>query len=78
MLSIRVFYRAALLATAVSLGACGGGGSGGGASNPSNVAADVVPSAPAAPSLPLGLDRFLLYPNPLVSASGAFESDTLA
>ena len=78
MLSIRVFYRAALLATAVSLGACGGGGSGGGASNPSNVVADVVPSAPAAPSLPLGLDRFLLYPNPLVSASGAFESDTLA
>lgn len=75
---MRILCRAVLFTAVIFLPACGGGGSGGGASNPANVASDVFTNAAATSSIALGLDRFLLYPNPLVSASGEFESDTLA
>lgn len=78
MYLIRILCRAILLVAAVFVAGCGGGGGSGGASNPANVASDVFPRTAEAVSQALGLDRFLLYPNPLLAASGAFESDTLA
>ena len=58
----------AALAGGLLLAACGGGGSG------ASDGVVVVPGAPRAAALATGLDRFLLYPNPVVRASdGAFE-----
>ena len=74
MVSMHCIYRAALIALTVLVAGCGGGGGDkGGAAG-----VDVFPKAPDAESIPVGLDRFLLFPNPLLLASGAFESDTLA
>lgn len=56
-----------MLAVVALLSACGGGGSGGSTSG------DVFPSAPRGPAQPTGLDRFLLYPNPIMRADGVFE-----
>ena len=61
--------RVALVTITAIVAACGGGGGGG---------ATVNPSAPAGPSSPVGLDRFLLFPNPLVDAAGTFETNTAA
>lgn len=69
MVFIRLLFRVALLTTAVLLTSCGGGGESSG---------DVFPKAAESPSAPIGLDRFLLFPNPLVQDSGAYETDTLA
>lgn len=55
------------MAVALLLAACGGGGGG------TSTSGDVVPSAPRAPSVPEGLDRFLLFPNPQVRTDGVFE-----
>ncbi|HYT16442.1 MAG TPA: hypothetical protein VEL80_08690 [Burkholderiales bacterium] len=33
---------------------------------------------PAAPNVPTGLERFLLFPNPIAQSSGGFETDTNA
>ena len=61
--------RAALVTITALAAACGGGGGGG---------ATVNPSVPAGPSSPVGLDRFLLFPNPLVDAAGTYETNTAA
>ena len=61
----RLLGTACGLALLVLLAACGGGG--GGASS----GGDVVTAGPRGPSLPTGLDRFLLNPNPVVRASDA-------
>ncbi|MBP6852524.1 MAG: hypothetical protein KA164_13035, partial [Rhodoferax sp.] len=60
---LRMRTTLAALATSLLLAACGGGG--GGESN----GVVVVPGAPRAAALASGLDRFLLYPNPVVRAS---------
>ncbi len=75
MFAMRRVFRSAITVAVVLLAACGGGGSGPGNSG---VSSDVFPTAAPTPSIPVGLDRFLLYPNPLVTASGAFETDTPA
>lgn len=63
---MRVFLVA--LCSSLLLAACGGGGSG------ASDGVVVVPGAPRAAALATGLDRFLLYPNPVVRAGdGAFE-----
>jgi hypothetical protein len=65
---MRLRSLAVLLAASALLVACGGGG--GGSSN----GVVVVPGGPRAAALATGLDRFLLYPNPVVRASdGQFE-----
>lgn len=63
----RVWAAASLMGLAVLLTACGGGGGG------SSSSGDVVIDAPRGPSVATGLDRFLLYPNPVVRADGVFE-----
>jgi mono/diheme cytochrome c family protein len=70
MLSMRLLSRVVALATIVLLTACGGAGG--------NGSGDVFPKADPGPSVAVGLDRFLLFPNPLVEASGAYETDTPA
>ena len=55
------------LAVALLLVACGGGGGG------TSTSGDIVPTAVRGPSLPTGLDRFLLFPNPQVRADGVFQ-----
>jgi mono/diheme cytochrome c family protein len=72
MLFMPPFFRAALIGVLVLVASCGGGGSSGGGGG------DVRPLAPPTPTVPVGLDRFLLFPNPLVQPSGAFETDTPA
>jgi mono/diheme cytochrome c family protein len=49
------------------LASCGGGGGG------ASTSGDIVPVGPRAPSQAMGLDRFLLFPNPQVRADGVFE-----
>ena len=56
----------ALVAGALLAG-CGGGGGGDSASG------DISTGVPRAPAAATWLDRFLLYPNPLVAADGSFE-----
>jgi hypothetical protein len=55
------------VATALLLSACGGGGGG------ESTSGDVQTGGPRGASQATGLDRFLLYPNPLVRADGLFE-----
>ena len=57
---------AAMVTTSLLLGACGGGGAG------TSSSGDINPFVRAA-AVATGLDRFLLYPNPVVNAAGAFE-----
>ena len=57
---------ATLVGVSFLLTACGGGGSG------TSTSGDINPFVRAA-AVATGLDRFLLYPNPVVSASGVFE-----
>lgn len=61
-----------LLATSVVLltVACGGGGSG------TSSSGDISNQGERADALATGLDRFLLFPNPLARADGVFESNT--
>ena len=78
---IDMAVRSALAASLGLLAACGGGGAGpgnGGANGGANVSVDVFPTALAAPSTPVGLDRFLAFPNPVLLASGVFETDSPA
>ncbi|MEO8858749.1 MAG: hypothetical protein ABI343_17340 [Burkholderiaceae bacterium] len=63
----RQWKYAGSLVLAFLLAACGGGG------GSTSTSGDVVPSAPRGPSLPEGLDRFLLFPNPQMRADGVFE-----
>ncbi len=72
MVSMHCIYRAALIALSVLVAACGGGGG----DNGGAAGVDVFPKAPAAASTPVGLDRFLLFPNPLMLPSGEFETNT--
>ena len=60
--------RVLVLAAILALASCGGG-------SPSGL--EVFPAAPATPNTVVGLDRFLLFPNPLMQASGAYETNTL-
>ena len=62
----RVLLGVAGLGAALLLSACGGGGAGGSTSG------DVVPFVRAAAAA-VGLDRFLLYPNPVVLADNSFQ-----
>ncbi|MEO7940529.1 MAG: hypothetical protein ABIR55_18035 [Burkholderiaceae bacterium] len=55
------------VATALLLSACGGGGGG------VSTSGDVQTGGPRGAAQATGLDRFLLYPNPLVRADGLFE-----
>ncbi|MEP6972464.1 MAG: hypothetical protein ABJA49_18590, partial [Betaproteobacteria bacterium] len=55
------------VATALLLSACGGGGGG------ESTSGDVQTGGPRGAAQATGLDRFLLYPNPLVRADGLFE-----
>ncbi len=55
------------LTISLLLVACGGGGSG------TSTSGDQFPALPRAAALATGLDRFLLYPNPIVRADGVFE-----
>ncbi len=55
------------VALAFLLASCGGGGGG------ASISGDIVPVGPRAPSQAIGLDRFLLFPNPQVRADGVFE-----
>ena len=57
---------AVMAVAALLLSACGGGGGG------SSTTGDINPFVRAA-AVATGLDRFLLYPNPVVSALGVFE-----
>ena len=57
---------AAVVTTSLLLGACGGGGAG------TSSSGDINPFVRAA-AVATGLDRFLLYPNPVVTTAGAFE-----
>lgn len=62
----RWIRRAGILASVCVLAACGGGGSG------SSTSGDVFTAVRGAAQA-TGLDRFLLYPNPIVRADGQFE-----
>lgn len=55
------------IAAVLLLAACGGGGGG------TSTSGDIVTGGPRAPAPATGLDRFLLYPNPLARADGVFE-----
>ena len=52
---------------ALLLVACGGGGGG------TSTSGDISTSGERGAALATGLDRFLLYPNPIVRADGLFE-----
>lgn len=62
----RRMHWAGMLATACLLAACGGGGGG------TSTSGDVRPAERGAAQA-TGLDRFLLYPNPVVRTDGQFE-----
>jgi mono/diheme cytochrome c family protein len=62
----RVVLRLAGLAMALLLAACGGGGAS------TSTSGDVVPFVRAAAAA-VGLDRFLLYPNPVVLADNTYQ-----
>lgn len=62
----RWMHLAGMLASACLLAACGGGGGG------SSTTGDVVPAVRSAAQA-TGLDRFLLYPNPIVRTDEQFE-----
>ncbi|MBC7705051.1 MAG: PKD domain-containing protein, partial [Rhodoferax sp.] len=63
----RLWASTAVVGLAFLLASCGGGGSG------TSTSGDIVPVGPRAPSQAVGLDRFLLFPNPQVRADGVFE-----
>ena len=66
MRNARSIAWAATAALSMLLVACGGGGGG------ASVSGDINPFVRAA-AVATGLDRFLLYPNPIVNAAGEFE-----
>ena len=64
----RVLVSACWMALAMVLASCGGGGGG------TSTSGDIIPAGQHGPSLPTGLDRFLLFPNPQVRvADSVFE-----
>lgn len=66
MRSRRFLSACGALVAAVVLSACGGGGAG------TSTSGDVSPFVRAA-AVATGLDRFLLYPNPVVQTDGSFQ-----
>ncbi|MCY7307828.1 MAG: hypothetical protein LH632_17165, partial [Rhodoferax sp.] len=66
MRSVRFLAGLGVAMLAVLLSACGGGGGG------TSTTGDINPFVRAA-AIATGLDRFLLYPNPIVTTAGVFE-----
>ncbi len=67
MRSGRIWLNACTAAALVLLASCGGGGVG------TSYSGDISPMAPRVEAAATGLDRFLLYPNPVARADGTFE-----